>query len=60
MDFGKCYIYPDLEIQDPHDEHLESLENDLQNIKWDVIGISEIRRKGDVNMILKSDNILFQ
>lgn len=29
------------------DERLEELENALQNIKWDILGLSEIRRLGD-------------
>lgn len=42
------------------DEHLTNLENELQNIKWDVLGISETRRGGKAATILKSGHILFQ
>lgn len=42
------------------EEHLLSLEKELQTIKWDILGISETRMKGEANMILKSGHVLFQ
>lgn len=42
------------------DEHLSGLEHELQNIKWDVIGISETRLSGEAVTILKSGHLLFQ
>ena len=30
-----------------HEERIESLEEQLKEIKWDVIGISEMRKKGE-------------
>lgn len=42
------------------EEHLNGLEHELQNIKWDVIGISETRMSGEAVTILKSGHLLFQ
>ena len=30
-----------------HEERIESLEDQLKEIKWDIIGISEMRKKGE-------------
>ena len=40
------------------DEHIEEIEEDLQNIKWDIIGLAETRRNGRA-LILKSGNALY-
>ncbi|XP_071635060.1 craniofacial development protein 2-like [Temnothorax longispinosus] len=42
------------------EEHLINLEKELQNIKWDVLGISEMRLSGEAVTILKSGHLLFQ
>ena len=41
------------------DCHLTSLENEIKHIKWDIIGISEMRRPGENLMELASKHILF-
>ena len=40
------------------DEHIEEIEEDLQNIKWDIIGLAETRRNATA-LILKSGNALY-
>ncbi|XP_030747131.1 craniofacial development protein 2-like [Sitophilus oryzae] len=40
------------------DEKLLELEEELKNIKWDILGISEARRIGEGQVILKSGNTL--
>lgn len=42
------------------EEHLTNLEQELQNIKWNVLGISETRLSGEAANILKSGHLLFQ
>ena len=39
--------------------HLVSLENEIEKIKWDVIGISEMRRPGENVVELASQHIMF-
>jgi len=41
------------------DHHLEYLENEISKIKWDVIGISEMRRPGENATQLPNQHILF-
>ncbi|XP_072764659.1 uncharacterized protein [Anoplolepis gracilipes] len=41
-------------------EHLTTLENELEKIKWDVIGLCETRQAGEAVTILKSGYLLFQ
>ncbi|XP_037780209.1 craniofacial development protein 2-like [Penaeus monodon] len=41
------------------DYHLEYLVNEISNIKWDVIGISEMRRPGENATQLPNQHILF-
>ncbi|XP_037804046.1 craniofacial development protein 2-like [Penaeus monodon] len=41
------------------DYHLEYLENKISKIKWDVIGISEMRRPGENATQLPNQHILF-
>ncbi|XP_071646707.1 craniofacial development protein 2-like [Temnothorax longispinosus] len=42
------------------EEHLINLENKLENIKWDVLGISETRLSGEAVTIMKSGHMLLQ
>ncbi|XP_070152510.1 craniofacial development protein 2-like [Polyergus mexicanus] len=42
------------------EEHLTNLEKELQNIKWDILGISETRLSGEAVTILKLGHLLFQ
>ena len=39
--------------------HLVSLENEIEKIKWDIIGISEMRRPGENVVELASQHIMF-
>lgn len=41
------------------DDKLIELEEELKNIKWDVIGLSEVRRIGENQLTLNSGNVLF-
>ncbi|XP_050306329.1 uncharacterized protein LOC126743336 [Anthonomus grandis grandis] len=41
-------------------EHLEILENELEHIKWDIIGLSETRRQGESVTTLTSGHLLYQ
>jgi endonuclease/exonuclease/phosphatase family metal-dependent hydrolase len=41
------------------EESLLELEEELKEIKWDVIGLAETRRRGESIKKLKSENILF-
>ncbi|XP_030765000.1 uncharacterized protein LOC115889187 [Sitophilus oryzae] len=43
----------------PKDEKLLELEEKLQHIKWDVVGLSEVRRKTEKQIELKSGNLLY-
>ena len=40
-------------------ESIHKLEHELSKVKWDVIGISETRRKGENKIQLKSGNIIY-
>ncbi|EFN65839.1 Craniofacial development protein 2, partial [Camponotus floridanus] len=42
------------------EEHLISLERELRNIKWDIMGVSETRLPGEETTLLKSGHLLFQ
>jgi len=42
------------------EEHLTSLERELENIKWDILGISETRLTGEATTTLRSGHVLFQ
>ena len=39
--------------------HIVSLENEIEKIKWDIIGISEMRRPGENVVELASQHIMF-
>ena len=39
--------------------HLHHLERELENIKWDVVGLSEVRRPGESLVQLKSGHLFF-
>lgn len=41
------------------EEKLLELEEELSHTKWDIIGLSEVRRKGEDQIILKSGNLFF-
>ena len=41
------------------DHKLEELVEDLENIKWDVVGLSEVRRKEENLIKLKDSHHLF-
>ena len=41
------------------DAHLLSLEKELENIRWDIVGISEARRPGENLLELKSGHLLY-
>ncbi|XP_030762659.1 uncharacterized protein LOC115887385 [Sitophilus oryzae] len=43
----------------PRDEKLLELEEELQHIKWDIVGLSEVRRKTENQIELKSGNLLY-
>ena len=38
---------------------LKELEHEIDNIKWDIVGLGEVRRKDERKIQLNSDNILF-
>lgn len=40
------------------DEKILALEKELNNIKWDIIGLGEVRRTREHQVILKSGHIL--
>ncbi|MCH9657353.1 hypothetical protein K0U27_01435 [archaeon] len=40
-------------------ERLAELEEELKDINWDIIGLSEIRRKQENKLLLKSGNVLY-
>ena len=42
-----------------HEERLESLEEQLKEIKWDIIGISEMRRKGECLAKRKNGHLIY-
>lgn len=42
------------------DEKLLELEEELKQVHWDTLAMSEIRRKGEHQILLKSGNILPQ
>ena len=39
--------------------HLINLEAEIKNIKWDIIGISEMRKPGEKIQVLKSGHLLY-
>lgn len=41
------------------DSHLEELEQELKNIKWDVVGICETRLQGEKKITLRSGHTLY-
>lgn len=41
------------------DERLKDLESELEKIKWDIVGLSEVRRQGEKCIRLQSGHILF-
>ena len=41
-------------------EYLTSLERELENIKWDILGVSETRLAGKETTSLRSGHLLFQ
>ncbi|XP_073957112.1 uncharacterized protein [Choristoneura fumiferana] len=41
------------------DEKLIELEEELSSLRWDIMGLSEVRRKGQDTIILESGNMLF-
>ena len=41
------------------DEKLKELEHEIDNIKWDIVGLGEVRRKDERKIQLNSGNILF-
>ena len=41
------------------DYHLTSLENEIEKINWDIIGISEMRRPGEKVVQLASQHTMF-
>lgn len=41
------------------DEQILELEKELERIKWDIVGISETRRKGENQLTLKSGNLFY-
>ncbi|XP_059051336.1 craniofacial development protein 2-like [Achroia grisella] len=38
---------------------LEELEKDLEQVNWDILGLSEVKRKGEDKLKLQSGNVLF-
>lgn len=42
------------------ENHLEELEQELEAIKWDIIGICETRLKGEKKTTLKSGHVLYE
>ncbi|KAL0852521.1 hypothetical protein ABMA27_017001 [Loxostege sticticalis] len=41
------------------DEKLAELEEELSRLRWDIVGLCEVRREGEDTMILKSGNLLY-
>jgi len=41
------------------EEKVVELEEELKDIKWDIIGLCETKRKGETSTILKSGNLLY-
>ena len=41
------------------DEKLKELEYEIDSIKWDIVGLGEVRRKDERKIQLNSGNILF-
>ncbi|KAF9818198.1 hypothetical protein SFRURICE_003939 [Spodoptera frugiperda] len=41
------------------DENIVELEEELSKMRWDILGLSEIRREGQDTIILDSGNLLF-
>ena len=42
-----------------HEERIESLEEQLKEIKWDIIGISEKRKKGECLAERKNGHLIY-
>jgi hypothetical protein len=41
------------------EEKLLELEEELNRIRWSIVGLSEVRREGEYTMVLKSGNLFF-
>ncbi|KAL0871065.1 hypothetical protein ABMA27_004870 [Loxostege sticticalis] len=41
------------------DEKLAELKEELSRLRWDIVGLCEVRREGEDTMILKSGNLLY-
>lgn len=41
------------------DEKIVELEEELSKLRWDIVGLSEVRREGEDTIILKSGNLLY-
>lgn len=41
------------------EDRLEEMEEELRDIKWNIIGLAEVRRSGEGSVKLRSGNILF-
>ncbi|XP_072392084.1 uncharacterized protein [Diabrotica undecimpunctata] len=41
------------------DEKVYELEEDIKDLKWDIIGLAEVKRKGEEFITLESDNVLY-
>lgn len=41
------------------DEHLAQLESELSNIRWHILGLSEVRREGEDTLTLESGHLFY-
>ena len=41
------------------DERIAELEEELSRLRWDIVGLSEVRREGEDTMTLKSGNLFY-
>lgn len=41
------------------DEKIHELEEELSRLPWDIVGLCEVRRKGEDTVTLKSGNLLY-
>ncbi|CAG9134350.1 unnamed protein product [Plutella xylostella] len=48
-----------LQLKDREDEKMVELEVELSKIKWDILGLSEVRREGEDTMTLESGHMLY-
>ena len=39
--------------------HLSNLEAEIENINWDIVGISQMRRPGEEIQVLRSGHLLY-